>query len=196
MNVFLLDEDLGLSAKYMADCHLNKQVLECCQLLNNSLFEYGIKLPKKDGGYYGYSHEQHPLSLWAKISATNKWILLHVAVYCLKEIESRFGKNLRNSYPIDAAIEAVKCIPDSNAYQTYPCYVPSEIRVAVCGKEYENVKNVPALSDAVKCYRLYYVLCKAHSIKNWGWTNGEPMWYTEMVNKLSPELRPGALSPF
>lgn len=188
MNIFLLDPDLRQSASYMVDVHLNKQVLECFQMLAVALGQHGYKLPKKDGtGNYGYSHESHPLVRWVCGSYHAKELTFQVALNCIAEYLPRLGVDLSSSYPaIDVVNEALdKLAPTKvSTVPTYPFYVPEYIRVKLAGEEYRNVKVHPDLELVCKGYRLYYLLEKRVQLKRFGWSGALPDWFAEGCDKL------------
>lgn len=187
MNLFYLDTDLRLSASYMIDKHLNKQVLECFQLLANALHPHGFELRKKNNnGIYGYTHEKHPLSRWTGMCYDNMEFVFQLALACLTEAKERFGVDYSTSYPLLDVNNALDSIPKTTkpSYVTYPCCVPSQIRERVCGSEYADIRWVPDKDKAVLCYRLYYLTQKREQISGFGWSNGLPRWFIEGCNKL------------
>jgi len=54
MNIFIVDKDLHKSAELLCNQHLNKQILELCQILSTNGY-----------GPYKPTHKNHPATIWA-----------------------------------------------------------------------------------------------------------------------------------
>ena len=181
MNIFLLDDALGESARSMVDIHLAKQVLECMQLLGNC-----TELPKKDGTPYLASHENHPLALWVKASLVNAAFCYKVAVACNNEHAHRKGKSLFDSYPFEEAYTYVA----TALYEqptTFPLCVPEYIRQRLLpGYELGSTPRVcESLTMAIKGYRAYYCMEKSRTLPSFEWTNRPmPYWWIEYCRKV------------
>ncbi|TXH52253.1 MAG: hypothetical protein E6Q97_16550, partial [Desulfurellales bacterium] len=63
MNIFILDADATLSARYHQDAHIGKMALEGCQLLSTC--------HPADVAPYRHTHVNHPCALWARSSTAN-----------------------------------------------------------------------------------------------------------------------------
>lgn len=61
MNIFVLDTDPFKCAWMHADVHVNKMILESCQLLSNA----------HENGPYKKTHVNHPCSIWVRESVCN-----------------------------------------------------------------------------------------------------------------------------
>ena len=59
MNIFFLDRDPALAARFCSDQHVVKMVLETAQILCTALRRHGIPAPYKP------THPRHPCVLWA-----------------------------------------------------------------------------------------------------------------------------------
>lgn len=59
MNIFFLDRDPALAARFHSDQHVVKMVLETAQILCTALQRHGIAAP------YRPTHAHHPCVLWA-----------------------------------------------------------------------------------------------------------------------------------
>lgn len=82
MNIFLpYENDIGASVRSLDDLRLNKQILECYQLLNNSTKEYNGEQIK------GYKN--HPVYVFYK---DNPYFIATYGMCCCMEYEHRFAK--------------------------------------------------------------------------------------------------------
>lgn len=94
MNLFRLDDNPYLAAKYNQDLHVRKIIVEAAQLLANCYSIEQLKdAPKtQSGNVRKYSHIHHPVSKWAKETNGNwQWTVYH-AMYLCEEFYYRFGK--------------------------------------------------------------------------------------------------------
>lgn len=186
MNIFVLGHTPGESARSAVDSHLNKQVLECFQML---AVAYPGRLHKKDGTPYGMAHENHPLTKWVCHSAINAKFTLQYAAAFANEFTQRTGTSVVDSYPFEQAAEILSGIAPDSKPGTYPFYVPEYIRAKLLpdSDQYE-LGGVPRVTDcldtAVKGYRLYYVLEKYRSMQKFQWSGKMPDWYAEMCSKI------------
>ena len=85
MNIFLpYENDIGASVKALDDLRLNKQILECYQLLNNATKEYNGEEIK------GYKN--HPVYVFYK---DNPYFIATYGMFCCFEYECRFNRENR-----------------------------------------------------------------------------------------------------
>jgi len=85
MNIFVLDTDIRTCARYHADQHVIKMILEGTQMLCTVLNQYGIKAPYKP------THVKHPCTIWAGKSLANWMWLRNLTLLLNKEYLYRFG---------------------------------------------------------------------------------------------------------
>lgn len=181
INIFLLNDTLGESARSMVDAHLAKQVLECMQLLGNC-----TTLHKLDGGTYALAHEHHPLAVWVKASLVNAAFCYKVAVACNNEQAHRKGKSLFDSYPFEEAHSYVSAALHDQP-DTYPFCVPEYIRARLLpGHDLGSTPRVcDSLNMAVKGYRAYYCMEKSRTLQHFEWTNRQmPHWWVDYCHKV------------
>ena len=82
MNIFLpYENDIGASVRSLDDLRLNKQILECYQLLNNATKEYNGEEIK------GYKN--HPVYVFYK---DNPYFIATYGMFCCFEYECRFNR--------------------------------------------------------------------------------------------------------
>ena len=182
MNIFVLGNTPVESASYAVDAHLNKQVLECFQML---AVAFPDKLPKKSGGFYGTTHENHPLTKWVCASERNAKFTLCYAAAFANEHAKRLGSDISGSYPFEEAALLLTGI--SHQPDTYPLYVPEYIRQRLIPGDHElgeTPRIVDSLDVAVKGYRLCYVLEKSRNMQKFVWSGKMPDWYAEMCAKI------------
>jgi hypothetical protein len=93
MNIFVLDRDPLVAARYHCDKHVPKMVLETAQMLCTARHMHGLDAP------YKRAYEKHPCTQWVASSLHNyQW------TWCLgmglgMEYEKRFGKT-HKSYEV------------------------------------------------------------------------------------------------
>lgn len=89
MNIFVLDYDPKICAKYHCDRHVVKMILESTQLLSTAI---NHRLKEEIPGLYKSTHINHPCSKWVRKSNQNfKW-LLDLALYLCDEYKDRYNK--------------------------------------------------------------------------------------------------------
>ena len=81
MNIFILDNSPIVAARYLGDDHLNKMILESCQMFANCFTKEqlaGAPFTQK-GKPWRRSHYNHPCSKWVRQSTRNSiWMILYV----------------------------------------------------------------------------------------------------------------------
>jgi Pyrimidine dimer DNA glycosylase len=88
MNIFLLDLDPKVSARYLCNEHVCKMIVESAQMLSTAhrlLSDY-------TDGLYKPAHINHPSTIWTRESIDNyRW---HYEYFCFmaEEYEERYGK--------------------------------------------------------------------------------------------------------
>jgi len=84
MNIFVLDEDLVVSAKMLCNKHVVKMIVESTQILSNC--------HKQEDVVYKHTHYNHPCCIWTRTSLTNyNWLKLHALTLC-NEYTKRYNK--------------------------------------------------------------------------------------------------------
>ena len=142
MNIFVLDYDITLCARYHCDKHVVKMVLEYAQLLC-SPYENGIA-PYRRVSY------NHPCAKWVRQSQGNYEWLLKLAFKLEEEYTYRYGK-------IHKSLDVINWC--ARNYDTIR-FVESEKTefVMVMPEEYKT-------DDVVESYRNYYKYGKINIIK-------------------------------
>lgn len=90
MNIFVLDKDPELAARYHCDKHINKMVVESGQLLSFAHHRFGSATEHM----YEYSkaHVSHPCTLWLCESTSNYWWLYRFMHLLAAEYTRRYHK--------------------------------------------------------------------------------------------------------
>lgn len=150
MNIFYLDSDPATCAKYHADKHCVKMILESAQILCTVINE--------KAGYqvtpYKSTHRNHPCTLWAGQRYENANYLISLASNLDTEFMYRFNHEVSH--------KSWQMLEDIDIFHLIHVYLPRE-----------GVGSPPALAmpeeyrsnDPVESYRLYYRLDKQHLLK-------------------------------
>lgn len=148
MNIFLLDKDPKVCAKYHADRHVVKMVCETTQILCTVLHKNGIEYGTKP------THSNHPSVLWAGLNINNfKW--LHtLGLELAKEYYYRYGSRKKEICQ-HRYLEVLENMPIPNLIDIGE--VKMEIQYCAIGDKYRNKHSNP-----VEAYREYYLKEKSH----------------------------------
>ncbi|MBD3370941.1 hypothetical protein GF402_11355, partial [Candidatus Fermentibacteria bacterium] len=84
MNIFVLDRDVPTCARYHADRHVIKMILESTQMLCTVMHQNGMEATYKP------THPHHPCTLWAGRSLSNWRWLRKLALSLNDEFRFRF----------------------------------------------------------------------------------------------------------
>jgi len=168
VNFFFLDKNPKLNAQYYCDKHVNKIMIEICQLLSNVLHNNtNLKPPYK-------KTTNIPITLapykWANYSKGNYIYLLNLSEALLNEYKYRYDKN---EHKTEKVIEWLK--------NNIPNHFKHKKRTKLF-----YTKNIDLfhkyIKDDVDCFRYIYVNYKC---KNDKWTKREkPKWF-DIYNKKS-----------
>ena len=128
MNIFVLDKQPHLAARYHCDKHVVKMCLEYAQILC-TISNYGYKP----------THARHPCVLWAAENAENAFWLAYLLSELGGQYKARYGKEHAS---VSIGLAAYAHTPKRNAKLTpFAQAMP------------EHYKN----KNAVKAYRSYYL---------------------------------------
>lgn len=152
MNIFALDTNPKIAARYQVDKHVVKMVLETAQLLSTC---HRVLDSEWAELVYKKTHVNHPCSIWVRESSENyNWLLEHF-VYLLEEYTFRYGK----VHKCSEYLHILKNNPvDSDPLTLFALAMPDEYKM-----------DCPVLS-----YRKYYINAKSALFS---WTRRElPDW--------------------
>lgn len=151
MNIFVLDSDPILAAQYQCDLHINKMLIESCQLLC-SAYPAGV-------APYRLTHKKHPCTLWVNQSISNwNWLLTH-AVGLADEFVFRYEHHHKSISVVNWLYKHRPTL--SNAViSAFPQCMP------------DSYKS----EDVVQAYRNYYISEK-RAFAKWQKSREKPFWW-------------------
>jgi len=153
MNLFFVNEDPVMAAIDLADKHVVKMILECCQMMSTAARRNGYDSEH----IYKDAHVNHPMTRWVGDSKQHySWCWDH-ALALSTEYKIRYGKTHKSSLLLPRLAVAMDQIPD-NGWQDPPLCMPDEYKVG----------------NYVESYREYYRKGKAH-IHQWS-NKFRPEW--------------------
>ncbi len=154
MNIFVLDRDIGRCARYHADQHVIKMILESAQMLCTVINETG------GVATYKTTHIHHPCTLWAGASLSNWRWLKKLALALNDEYRYRYrGSKDHRSCEIVTKLPAPP-IEDLGLTE-FAQVMPEKYKIP---------------GDAVAAYRRFYVGEKSRFAK---WTRRRPpRWFS------------------
>lgn len=158
MNIFVLDKDPMLAAKYHCDKHIVKMILESAQLLCSAHWVSGSQAK------YRLTHKNHPCSIWVRESIENyDWMCYFSMCLCM-EYTSRYGKTHKSQETIEWCCINKPNLNSTGVVSDHPLCMP------------EKYKS----DDVVTSYRSYYLGEKMEFAK---WSKSEkPPWVTQVVD--------------
>ncbi|ELY52807.1 hypothetical protein [Natronorubrum bangense] len=167
MNVFWLDEDPRLAARYHCDQHVNKLLLEAAQMLCTAARENGYEADF----LYGSTHVGHPVTKWTAESKAN-WLRLRDHAGALNaEFVERYDKDDDH-----ASWQVIERIDPTEI--AFPTTEPTP-RPQAMPDEYKRP------GDPVGAYRAYYAGEKAEWAE-WKYTD-EPPWLEAALQALESD---------
>ena len=138
MNIFVLDENPSLAAKYHCDKHVVKMILESAQMLSTI---------NPSPSSYKPTHKNHPCTLWAAASFNNYQWLYRLALALGDEYTYRYGK-------VHKSIGVILSLPN-------PKHLPNTPRTPFALAMPDQYKS----ACAIESYRAYYVNEKKDILK-------------------------------
>lgn len=159
MNLFYLDENPKLCAKYHCDKHVVKMILEYGQLLsgsykfNNLVYDDKVKIPDK--------YKNHKLILWLNENKSHYIYLYNLFVSLLDEYTIRYMKIHSYEKYKNVLKNTPTIYQNNNDWKDPPKVMP------------DYLCNIDL--NVIEAYRLYYKLCKKTFAV---WKNQEtPYWW-------------------
>ncbi|MCO4794863.1 MAG: hypothetical protein KC493_14180 [Bacteriovoracaceae bacterium] len=153
MNIFVLDYDPTLAARYQCDKHVVKMSLETAQILT-AAFEPGV-------APYRRTHFNHPCTVWSRESVENyNWLIEHGLALC-DEFTFRYGK-------IHKSREVILWCEKKKAKLNFE--TTGKTKFQLCFDEKYRIGN------AVESYREYYKNEK-RAFATWDKGRKAPRWF-------------------
>lgn len=180
MNIFAVDENPQHAAEDLPDKLVVKMPTESLQMLTPFIYnQFGIKIPKESGGFYGvkgFAH--HPCSKWLYKSHSNvMWLFVHAKALC-KEYTRRYGK----THGIESSLEKIQTIFDYRVISTFPFKDHTPFVQAMP----EDAKIV---DNPVIAYRGYLMDYKGYC--DWKHCNPPFWWNVKRFSKIRQEYLNG-----
>lgn len=164
MNLFYLDHDAKLSAKYHCDKHVVKMILEYAQLLstahrlldgrettikqnNRNMRRWVLDNTNLNESLYKATHFNHPCSVWVRKSNSNYQYLYKLFCYLCDEYTLRYNKVHMTEQKLRKILEYTPNNIPSLGFSTPPCCMPD---------------NCVIFGDVVSSYQKYYKLEKSY----------------------------------
>lgn len=161
MNIFYLDSDPEVCAKYHNDKHVVKMILETAQLLSQAHYAFETCLDTQDICKKSERHWNHPCTIWTRTSLSNYNWLCRLGQELCKEYTFRYEKVHARESTIYLLTEFPPDIPDLGFTEPKRAF---DKYIEVC--YHDNI---------IESYRLYYIIAKQHLAK---WKNRAiPEWY-------------------
>lgn len=162
MNIFVLDLDPKIAARYHVDKHVISQMKEGVQMLCTALLTYDNAVPLNSSGQpYKKAHENHPCTKWAAAGLLNyQWLWDLVSALC-DEAEHRFGKD---DYHITSIIRNGKLPREPKNFPRPATRTPfpNATNDWLKSDEAWDTKGKLSLLTAIDVYRLYYLVDKRY----------------------------------
>lgn len=165
MNIFILDNDIELSAMYHTDKHCIKMILEhsqmlCCALYLNVKLQQSLNITHIP---YKKSHINHPCTLWVSQNYTNfAWLVAYTHI-------------LHNEYKYRYNREHLSYTTLTLNNIITPDIINDGLKLSIVNLSPAYVMPDECIEDSIiNSYRNYYRSYKAHLFK---WTKRErPHW--------------------
>lgn len=156
MNIFYLDHDPVIAARYQVDKHVVKMILESAQLLCTAHHAHGVG----QDWMYKPTHKNHPSAIWVRESGGNyNWLWVH-AMALLDEYQLRYKKKHACTYIIKKLYQPPKTLINKAFLTPIKLAMPDEYKRAC----------------PVESYRAYYNGAKRELHQ---WTRrAKPTWIT------------------
>lgn len=160
MNIFVLDEDPIVAARYQCDKHVVKMMLETAQLLSTAQRELDPDSPLIEH-VYKPTHKNHPCAVWVRESSANYgWTIEHLQGL-LFEYRQRYKKTSKIEREILPVLLEMRNPSPKKPLTPFAQAMPDEYK----------------RQDAVEAYRLYYRAEKA-AFARWE-RSVQPDWWIE-----------------
>lgn len=167
MNIFVLDTDPELAAKYHCDKHVVKMCLEYAQILSTVVHQKNPIL-HDHLNLYKPTHVKHPCVIWVHEDPIHFSWLYSLFKFTLDEYELRYGK-IHGCFRIYDSL--------SEYYTRSELLHPTQFVKAM--KAYPHLMN---LSDPVEAYRRYYWEAKREFAT---WKTEIPQWWKDFESEES-----------
>lgn len=154
MNIFFLHLRQRTCARYHADKHVIKMILETCQLLCSAHHMSNTSnMPSLYEPPYKLTHKNHPCAIWTRQSVGNYEWLAKLGLELCYEYTYRYGKIHKSQAYIEDLSKNIPNIPDLGFTEPY--------RVGNLNNDLKQ-KKYKSHFHVVLHYRKYYIESKKH----------------------------------
>jgi hypothetical protein len=185
VNIFLLSKDPMQAAQQMCDRHINKMIVESCQMMSTAMrsifpvtyktFQEMRDAPESLFRFpapfdIGTGHYNHPCTMWVRKNEMNlSWLASHTQAL-IQEKRKRWDTS--HLYSEFVSIMETSSPKDSISIHSFtPVFSIPVLKQLANRSGYQN------LDAQVVLYRMYYVLEK-YKIARWEWTP-TPTWWKD-----------------
>jgi len=154
MNIFFLDADPVVCAKYHCDKHVVKMIVEYAQIMSTAALHHDPEL----SNLYKPTHKNHPSVQWVIASRAHYNYLFNLYDNLLHEYTVRYGKIHKSSEKYNQLYLARMVIPNVGWKGDPPQCVP------------DDCKSDSSLSAYRECYI-------KHKSRFATWKTSSPDWY-------------------
>lgn len=140
MNIFILSEDPKENARFHADKHVVKMILEHIQILSTI-----IQIQSPNTNVYKPTHRKHPCTIWASESINNYLYLIELTEALHEEYLYRYNKIHKSMAILEYIKNNLPELPD----------IPLTPFAQAMPDVYKN-------KSAVTAYQTYYINEKQH----------------------------------
>lgn len=172
MNIFVTDLDPFKAARNLCDAHVNKMIIETCQLLSTQDRLNGLTNDR-----YKITHKNHPCRKCLSNEFNYIWLQYHLYGLC-KEYTHRFGKIHKSQ----SLLEKYWLRKDSDELYNHKVdFLENYYELLQCTSFPQCIpidfKNSSTdIFDVIKAYRNYYFF-KKHTLKRFNYTKRNiPNW--------------------
>jgi hypothetical protein len=156
MNIFVLDKNPFIAAKFHINKHVPKMIVESAQMLSTAHHILdGEKL-----GIYKISNKNHPCSLWVRQSKSNYEWLFDLALGLVEEYKIRYGNKHHKTEDVLINLTSPPDSIESLGLTEFAQAMPDA---------YKN-------PCAVTAYRTYYMYDKRSFA---AWKTQKPYWWKD-----------------
>lgn len=166
MNIFVLDPEPKIAARYHCDKHIVAMIKETAQMLSTAQRMSGNKDPR----LYGITHLHHPCVKWVMGSQANYSWLLELFHELANEFILRTGKTHASHRLLKKVLEEIPEILPDIGITPFAQAMP----------------EIYKQNDPVLAYRDFYINEK-HRFARWSYPAEIPDWFT---NGLAKTIKP------
>lgn len=160
MQIFVLDVDPNLAARFACDRHVVKICTEAGQILTTALHnkvvdQQGCCLPE---GHWKPTHKAHPLCKWAENQTHAEWVLEYGLALC-REYTTRYGGKIHKTEAYLRKLD-LSFLP-VGSWEGFLQVIPEEFKDP---------------TNPVKAYRNYYLGPRISAFATWKNRNPPEWW--------------------